>query len=183
MFISVVLWILLSGKSQSQVNFNSDVDNSISKETVFSIEELQEDFLQFRDTLENEHCCLYEYTDKETFDQLFDHQYSMIGQPMQLYEFFKNLTPVTAKIGCGHTVVWMPATYWETDPENLFLLQITLIEGYAVVSGSYNDTAQVPPGSIVQEINETYKDFLAGKDKYMQTAFQLIDERSKIGLY
>ncbi|MBN2773093.1 MAG: hypothetical protein JXR31_02500, partial [Prolixibacteraceae bacterium] len=38
----------------------------------FSPEALQEDFLQFRDILENEHCCLYEYTPKYIFDSLFD---------------------------------------------------------------------------------------------------------------
>lgn len=153
MFISVVLWILLSGKSQSQVNYNSDVNDSINKETVYSIEELQEDFIQLRETLENEHCCLYEYTDKETFDKLFEHQYNLINRPLQLHEFYKILTPITAKIGCGHTAVWMPGSFWEIDSENLFPLQLKLIERYVVVVGSYNDTIQVPVGSIVQEIN------------------------------
>lgn len=114
---------------------------------------MQEDFTLFRETLENEHCCLYEYTGKKAFDELFDRQYRLIDRPMQLHEFFKILTPITAKIGCGHTAVWMPGSYWKIDPENLFPLQLNIIGGYAVVVGNYNDSLQVPLGSIVLEIN------------------------------
>lgn len=116
--------------------------------------EMQEDFNLFRETLENEHCCLYDYTGKDEFDKLFDQQYNRIDQPMQLHEFYKLLTPITAKIGCGHTAVWMPGSYWEIDPKNLFPLQIKIIQGYVVVIGNYNDSMQVPVGSILLTINK-----------------------------
>lgn len=123
-------------------------------EKLFTVDEMKQDFLVFREILENDHCCLYEYTNKEEFDKLFDHQYSLISRPMKPHEFYKILTPVTAKIGCGHTAVWMPGWYWDIDPENLFPLQIRLIEEFVVVSGSYNDTAQILEGSIILDIND-----------------------------
>ena len=120
---------------------------------VFSVEELQKDFLQLRSVYEKEHCALYEYTSKEKFDSLFGHQYGLINHPMQYPEFFQVLAPVNNYIGCMHSSIWMPGDFWESGKENLFPLQIKLIEGYAVVTGFYNDTVQVPLGSIILEIN------------------------------
>nr|NQU94507.1 hypothetical protein [Bacteroidota bacterium] len=147
----------MAGQDQRLDMANFDFDKyylgSIGKEVIFTVDEMQTDFNMLRQTLENEYCCLYEYTGKEDFDKLFDHQYSLITQPMQPYEFYKIPTPITAKIGCGHTAVWMPGAYWDAGRENLFPLQIKLLEDDMVVKGYYNDTIQVPYGSIIQEIN------------------------------
>jgi len=137
----------------AQFDFDKYFLGVIGKEVTFTVEEMQMDFIQFRETLENDHCCLYDYTGKEGFDKLFDQQFKLINQPMSPNEFYKILTPITAKIGCGHTAVWMPGGYWDIDRENLFPLQFKLIEGYAVVIGAYNDTLDVPYGSIIQKIN------------------------------
>ncbi|MCK4653933.1 MAG: hypothetical protein KAU01_05775 [Candidatus Cloacimonetes bacterium] len=120
----------------------------------FSMKELQEDFQQMRHTLEENHANFYEYTNKEIFDKLFEQQYDLIIQPMMLNEFFKLLTPITARVGCGHTNLWMPDEYWNLGPGKLFPLQIKLIEGYAVVTGDYNNKSLVPVGSIVLKIND-----------------------------
>ena len=135
------------------ISFHCSAQDKNEVSVIYSIEALQADFIEFRKTLENDHCCLYEYTNKEEFDQLFNKQYLLINKPMQLFEFYKILTPITAKIGCGHTAAWMPGSYWDIDPENLFPLQFELIEDYAVVSGTYNDSLQVPFGSIIQKVD------------------------------
>ncbi|NQV18342.1 MAG: hypothetical protein HQ534_07365 [Armatimonadetes bacterium] len=124
------------------------------KKSEFSVKELQEDFHQMRQTLQENHANLYEYTDKGTFDKLFEQQYNLIDKPMNLNEFFKLLTPITARVGCGHTNLWMPDEFWNSGRDKLFPLQITLIEGYAVVTGDYNSKSLVPVGSIVLEIND-----------------------------
>ena len=54
-----------------------------------------------------------------------------------------------------HSSIWMPGDFWDGGKENLFPLQIKLIDGYAVVAGYYNETSQVPVGSIILEINST----------------------------
>ncbi len=123
------------------------------KKSEFSLKELQEDFQQMRQTLQENHADLYEYTNKETFDKLFEQQYNLITQPTTLNEFFKLLTPITARIGCGHTNLWMPDEYWNSGSGKLFPLQMKLIEGYAVVTGDFNSKSLVPVGSIVLEIN------------------------------
>lgn len=126
---------------------------AINKEILFTVQELQGDFNQFRNILETEHCCLYEYTNKKDFDALFDTQFKKIKRPMTPIEFFKILTPITAKIGCGHTAVWMPGSFWNNGPNHLFPLQIHLIKDTVVAAGSYQDSSLVAKGSILKEIN------------------------------
>ncbi|MCP4631559.1 MAG: hypothetical protein GY855_01440 [candidate division Zixibacteria bacterium] len=125
-----------------------------SKVDQFGIEVLQEDFKQFRRLLEENHCCLYEYTSKGAFDKLFERQYGLINRPMQWNEFYKILTPLIAKVGCGHTAVWMPDGYWDMGIDKMFPLRIRLIEDYVVVAGSYKDSVGIPVGSIILSIND-----------------------------
>jgi len=119
----------------------------------FSKLDLQEDFQQMRYTLEQNHGTFYEYTPKQELDSLMDIQYTLIRDSMVLPEFFVLLTPIIAKIGCGHTTVWMPMSYWSENEDNLFPLQIRLIEDMVVVADSYTEDEQVPRGSVLLEIN------------------------------
>jgi len=126
---------------------------SIGIDVKFPVHELQEDFRKVRQTLEENHGLLYEFTTKEKFDSLFDQQFNLINRPMSPNEFFKVITPLSEKVGCGHTNLWMPGDFWDMDPDNLFPLQIRIIKGKMVVSGSYSDSVQIPIGSIIHKIN------------------------------
>jgi len=119
----------------------------------FSQTELQADFLQFRRLLEENHCCLYEYSSKAKMDSLFDLSYNRISDSMRPEEFFRLLAPITAGIGCMHTATWMPGGFFSQQAENMFPLQVRLIDNYLVVTGNYNDSVEVPGGSIILEIN------------------------------
>ncbi len=125
----------------------------LHSQAIFTPEELQNDFLQFRDILENEHCCTYEYTSKTELDSLFDAHYDLLDHPMLRNEFFQLLAPITAKIGCMHTASWMPGRFYVSKPDMMFPLIVMLIEDKLVVSGSYLPWQEVPRGSIILEIN------------------------------
>ena len=116
-------------------------------------EALKQDFIQFRNLLEAHHCCLYEYTSKTVMDSLFDASFRRISDSMRYEEYFRLLAPITARTGCMHTATWMPGRFFNTDSENMFPLKFRLIEGMAVVTGSYNDSCEVPRGSVILEIN------------------------------
>jgi len=120
---------------------------------LFSIEDLRHDFQQLRRTLENEHCCLYEYTGKKEFDALFDERFKLIDRPMGCQDFFRIIAPLAAKVGCMHTALWMPGGFFKLGADNLFPLKVRLIEGHPVVTGSYRDALEVPVGSIILELN------------------------------
>ena len=117
------------------------------------VEDMRHDFLQLRKILENEHCCLYEYTGKKEFDAIFDRRFRLIDRPMRAEEFFRIIAPVAAKVGCMHTALWMPGKFFNSGADNLFPLRVRLIENELVVAGSYLETQDVPVGSIIQEIN------------------------------
>lgn len=120
---------------------------------IFTIEELKEDFVQMRKILEEDHANLYEYTEADSFNKLFEQQFKLIDHPMNLSDFFKILTPIVAKVGCGHTNVWMPNEYWNSEPDKLFPLKLKMIESNIVVTGSYNNDPSIPNGSIILAIN------------------------------
>ncbi|MBE9511627.1 MAG: hypothetical protein IMY71_12185 [Bacteroidetes bacterium] len=147
LFISI-LFSLLAGPVEA-LSQKADKPNIVR----FSKQALQEDFQQMRRTLEQNHAALYEYTPKQVLDSLMDRQYGLIQDSMALHEFFVLLTPIIAKIGCGHTTAWMPMSYWDKETDNLFPLQIRLIEDLVVVSGNYTKEEQVPQGSVLLKIN------------------------------
>ena len=120
---------------------------------ILSTEEMQSDFLEMRKILEEEHGSLYEYTSKSIFDSLFAVQYSKIKGEMHMNEFFALLAPITAKTGCGHTSVWMPGSYWTEGENNMFPLIFNWIGDKVVVTGSYNNEPQIPPGTVIHTLN------------------------------
>jgi hypothetical protein len=142
---TILAFILLSGSS----NYIS------AQEQVFSPEALKEDFLQFRQILEENHCCLYEYTPKTSMDSLFDNHYQQIDHDMTRDAFFRLLSHITAQVGCMHTATWMPGRFYVTKPRRMFPLIVTKVDGLLVVSGSYNNDMEVPRGSILLDINGT----------------------------
>jgi hypothetical protein len=143
----------LSDIKIDEFDFDKYYLGTVGKEVFFSVKETRSDFVQFRNTLEEDHCCLYEYTSKQEFDNLFDSQYKLLTKSMSPIDFYKILTPITAKIGCGHTAVWMPGGFWDMGKTNLFPLKIKLIEDFVVVKGNYEDSSFIKKGSILHEIN------------------------------
>jgi hypothetical protein len=137
---------------------------------LFTPEELRQDFIQFRGILESNHCCLYEYTAKSDLDSIFDHRFRLIDRPMGYPDFFSILAPIAARIGCMHTAVWMPGEFFALGRENLFPLQVRIVEGYLAVIGSYCDTLEVPRGSIILEINGRPADRILEELRMMTSA-------------
>jgi len=133
--------------------FATSCISTIGQNNSFSPLALQEDIKQFRNILENEHCCLYEYTPKAKLDSLFDAHYSLIDHEMERDEFFMLLAPITAKVGCMHTATWMPGRFFITKPKMMFPLTLKLIDEKVIVDGSYHTLSEVPRGSIILEIN------------------------------
>ncbi len=125
----------------------------ISQPETYFLHDLQEDFVQFREILEQEHCCLYEYTPEPLMDSVFNSHFSLIEDGMRLEEFFMLLAPVTARIGCMHTATWMPGRFFVSKPGMMFPLTLKRIDNLVVVTGSYLDSIEVPRGSIILEIN------------------------------
>jgi len=138
---------------------------------IFSKEKLQEDYLQFRTILEETHPALYDYTEKADLDALFDRNFARINGPMAFRDFLLLMTEVISKVGCGHSSMWIPDTYWNVAPPKLFPLQIHLTShGNAYMAGSFLDSCSIPTGSELIGINGLAMHAIIDSLKSLQSA-------------
>lgn len=143
--ISKIVVVILAALSLSA--------STVSTSPLLSAEDMRHDFNLLRRLLENEHCCVYEYTPKSEFDRMFDERLALIDRPMRYEEFFKIVAPLAAKVGCMHTALWMPSKFLSLGSQNLFPLQVRLIDNLMVVTGTYREDQPIPVGSVILEIN------------------------------
>jgi C-terminal processing protease CtpA/Prc len=120
---------------------------------IFSKEKLQKDFQQFRNILEETHPALYDYTDKQEMDSVFDANAARIEGDLDFDTFLMLMTEVIAKVGCGHSSLWIPGDYWSIAPQRLFPLDIQISGDRVFVAGNFNGASEVAPGSRIIEIN------------------------------
>jgi hypothetical protein len=120
---------------------------------LFSVADLRHDLLQLRRILEEEHAGPFAHTSKAAFDALFEERYELVDRPMRYEEFFRIAAPLTAKIGCMHTALWMPGPFFELGKDNMFPLRVRLIENRLVVAGGYGGPPEIPVGSVLLGIN------------------------------
>ncbi|MBE0643006.1 MAG: hypothetical protein IH600_02905 [Bacteroidetes bacterium] len=149
--------LLLTGNPQNVPKGNFIIDRydlaAVGMPVMFPVHELRADFAQLRQALETKHCCLYTHTGKPVLDALFERQGALLDKPMQPFEFYRVIAPISAAVGCGHTSLWMSEAYWTYAGDALFPLRIRVMDGDPVVVGYYGSDQDVPIGSIVLEIN------------------------------
>jgi len=120
----------------------------------YSVSALREDFLQLRDSIEAIHPALYTFTGRETFDRLFADRLADLRVPMTGVSFYCLTAPVVAKIGCGHTGLIMPESWWTGQPDRYFPLRLFFADSGVYVLSSSDTIATVPPGSEILAIND-----------------------------
>ena len=117
-------------------------------------DKLKADFRQARMLLEENHPALYDYSTKEAMDSLFDGYYALIDSSMSTSIFYQNLSFVLAHIGCGHTKLFIPESYWAASPDRFFPLQILVTEKKIMITGAYSNEKEIPVGSEIIAIND-----------------------------
>ena len=125
--------ILLTGCAAGRHAFNPDKK--------YPKEQLQRDYILFRNILEQEHPSLYWYTSKDSLDRYFDATYLRIRDSMTEPQFRTLLSYVVSKMNCGHTTVraskkW--ARYQDTGRLEYFPLSIKFWKDSAVVYDNLN---------------------------------------------
>jgi hypothetical protein len=101
---------------------------SMGLEVKFPVNELQEDFLKVRQTLEENHSCLYAFTSKEEFDSLFDHYLEhepvpYFAEPYGRYAEFANPIPLTEKRFTGNLYTLLDGRCFSTNGHFCALLK------------------------------------------------------------
>jgi hypothetical protein len=143
-FVGILLFLISPGLYAREEN---------GQPRLFTVEELQADFQQMSELMEKGHSILYKFTDKQAFDQFVEAQFVKIDKPMSLAEFYRIVSPVLAKIGCGHSSLWLPKGYWKNASAKLMPLRLVFLDGKAYAWRFYREVEGIPEGIEILSIN------------------------------
>jgi len=149
LIVAVLSWIGLLASACPQ----GPADTLAAEQNRFPAEGLREDFQQLREAMEENGSIIYQFTEKETFDRLFDEQYEKITRAMTVEEFRRIIAPVVAQAGCLHTSLWMPHGYWHNATEKLIPLRLVFLKGKCFVWRACAEAEEVRAGSEITAIN------------------------------
>ncbi len=121
-----------------------------------SVEKLQEDLDFLKKALEEIHPGMYHFTDKATYNQLFDSTYHSLQFPLTRKEFRIKISPLILQLQCGHTRFLTSNKSSSKLAKKRFPLQLRQIEGKIVVNKNFGeDTTVLYRGVQIFAINQT----------------------------
>lgn len=114
----------------------------------------KEDFIVFKNVLQQHHPSLYRYEDKKTIDKLFDSCYLTINQNTTTIQFFSTIRFLLSAIGDGHLYCGPSDDFRKYYDENVkyFPLQLKFINNNAYVF--CNKQNSLPPETQILSINQ-----------------------------
>ncbi len=152
--ISLILFLFPTTTLLAQKDYDPDRKYSVSV--------LQEDFSILYKAFYQEHPGWGVYHPEDSMKLWFAQAEAQIDQPMTELEFRKVLYPLFTKLGCGHTRVEHPSSYFKyakilKKAETLFSFipfQAQKFGNQLLVTYNYlADSTQLPPGSEILAIN------------------------------
>ncbi|MBX2843491.1 MAG: carboxypeptidase-like regulatory domain-containing protein [Flammeovirgaceae bacterium] len=138
----------------------------------YKTKELKQDFLLFKKSLEEGHPSLYLYTTPSEFSKYFDSTYQNISARLTEVEFYQLLTPLIARINCGHTQGLLSEEYYAfyDHRDFYFPLQTKFINGKLYLSKDYIFSDTLKKGSQIISVNgETIKSIKKTIDKHLSS--------------
>ncbi len=123
---------------------------------LYSVSELQSDFIFVRAKLEKIHPNLYLYTPKPVLDNFLDSLYKTITEPLTDMEFYNMITLLNAKIKDGHTM-FLPgdaATAFMSNTSKYLPFYVKISSGRMYVTMNCSADTALQPGSEILAINQ-----------------------------
>ncbi len=122
---------------------------------VFTQQQLAEDFRIFRGALEVGHPGIYRYVPKETIDRQFGEAEKKLNHPMDVYDFYRIVAPMAARIECGHTSANLPGSSRDVINRSVPLLpfQVKLIGKKVYIFRDLSNEDGRLAGSEIRSIN------------------------------
>ena len=132
---------------------NSKWGLEFNQATKFSVKQLQEDFAILREIIETQHISMYDFTSKETFDSLFNAQNNKLNKPMNTEEFYRIISPVFGKLGCGHSWLNKPKGFLGGENMKLLPFKVSILNNKLYVEKNYDENSKIKAGSEIKSIN------------------------------
>jgi hypothetical protein len=168
-----IFWLNLVVLFFAMQSFAQKADNQEVKynpQTLFTPEQLQEDFKVFRTTLEEAHPNLYAYFSKAKFDSLFTQTSQTLTSPLTELEYYRILAKIIALIRDGHTYIKPSAgaEMYQRKFLKLFPFAIKIIDNQAYILLNGSDDEQIRCGTLINSINgRSIADILAKISPYI----------------
>lgn len=158
------------------IHFGIYCQNTITDNTL-TINQLQEDFLFFRNKLEQKHPNLYEYSTKKTLDSLFDSMYARIDKPMSCTAFYRYLCSVQTTIKDGHNYL-LPSTENQalySSKATYFPLNFVIFDKKAIVTQNFSNEKNISIGDEIVEFEGKKMEHLLQEmiDKQVRDGYNL----------
>lgn len=199
--IGILLGLLL----MTGLNIGHAQEQAYDPTKKYSVEQLKEDLLYTKASLEIHHPGLYTHIDKVSFDKLCDSLLQEIQQPMTEFEFFPFVQLLLAKVSEKHTSVWLSksgSSYMYNEVKKLpFKLKYingslyihqngssdsSLVKGTEIISindrTSDDILAEMLPQLISDGLNETSKYRMDIESSFSKYYYLLIDQKEEFKL-
>ena len=127
-----------------------------SQEPIFEIAALKSDLEYLKNKLEDKHPNLYVYSDKLLINKSLSQIENSITQPMTELEFYKLITPISAVIKDGHTIILPSTKTIEYHNKNslFFPYHLTILNDQLYVDRIESNNQSIPVGAEIISIND-----------------------------
>jgi hypothetical protein len=118
---------------------------------IISSEQLKQDFVIFKDSIEKLHAGLYRYREKTDLDRLFDSSYATLSKNMEINEFYLLLRNLVSNIQDGHTSCNLPRELGKRyiDSIKMFPIHLWFISDRAYIPCSTKHVLLTPETEVI----------------------------------
>ncbi len=150
--------------------YKSGKKEQTSLDTKYSTTAMKADFNQLLAQIEKNHPALYDFTSRETYQEIVKQQFEKIRDPATITDFYKILLPLVVKIGCGHSQLWLPAWVWKDSAVGFLPLRLFIEKGRVYIVRNLSADASVKISAEVMAINgKTIPDLLDTMKSFVST--------------
>src|SRR6187397_2636993 len=128
---------LLLLSSRLVVNSQDKIDRN---KKLFTLEEIREDYLIFKKTLETTYPSLYRFTDSLNITKYLDDRFKSLDRSMTELEFYKIIVLTCARINDEHIMPTPSKTYYQSlqNADHYFPFSLKIIDRRLFIFKSFN---------------------------------------------
>jgi C-terminal processing protease CtpA/Prc len=114
---------------------------------------LKEDFGQLVRVIQKNHPALYDFTPKQAYDLLIKQQSKKITDSLTGSEFYQIISPLITKIGCGHSAIYFPESFWRDTATAVLPLKVFIEKDRAYIVKNDSNEERLKAGTEILSIN------------------------------
>lgn len=131
---------------------------------------LREDAEQVVRVATKYHPAMYDFTSRNDYEQLVKRQLASITDSLTLPAFYRIVSPLVTKIGCGHSNLGFPESVWQDSATGVLPLRLFFERGSGYVITNVSADQHLAAGTELLAINgQPIPDLLGELSAYLST--------------